>query len=156
MLFLAGCGGGGSMSVPPGSGAGPSQTKSQVRSPRTTKTYSYTLTIPAYPSGFTQGCQEVNPSIWLYAGGVAVDPTSTGISSQVGGGAPSINLGPSCGLAHTGDSIIVRMDVVYGNPSFVAGSGNFKVDSVDDSRSDLTITDNTTGVSSQLTVYVSW
>jgi hypothetical protein len=144
------------MSVPPGSGAATSQAKSQVRSPRTTKTYNYTLTIPAYPSGFSQGCQEVNPSIWLYAGGIAVDPTSTGVSSQVGGGAPDINLGPSCGLAHTGDSIHVHMDVVYGNPGFVAGSGNFKVDSTDDSGSLLTITDNTTGVSTNVTVYVSW
>jgi hypothetical protein len=143
------------MSVPAGTGAAPSQPKSQVRAPRTIKTYNYTLTIPAYPSGFNPPCQEVNPTIWLSAGGTAVDATN-GVSSQAGGSPPSINLGPSCGLAHTGDSIHVQMEVNYGNPGFVAGSGNFKVDSTDDSGSLLTITDNTTGVSSQVTVYVSW
>ena len=146
------------MSVPAGSGAAPSQPKSQVRTPRTIKTYDYTLTIPAYPSGFSQGCQEVNPSIWLqYPGSsTAYDPTASGVSSQVGGSALNINLGPSCGLAHTGDSIHVQLTVRYGTPRFIAGSGNFRIDSVDDSGSDLVITDNTTGVSSQLTVYVSW
>ncbi len=146
------------MSVPPGTGTAPSQPKSQVRAPRTIKTYNYTLTIPAYPSGFSQNCQEVNPSIWLYAPGTgqAYDPTASGNVGQAGGTPPDINLGPSCGLAHTGDSIHVTMEVNYGNPRFIAGSGNFKVDSTDDSGSLLTITDNTTGVSSQLTVYVSW
>ena len=145
------------MSVPAGTGAGPSQ-KSQVRAPRTIKTYNYTLTIPAYPSGFSQVCQEVNPSIWTYfpGSGTAYDTTADRVSSQVGGSPPIIEIGHSCGLANTGDSIHVQMDVSYGNPNFVASSGAFKVDSVDDSGSNLTITDNTTGVSSQLAVYVSW
>jgi hypothetical protein len=155
-LFLAGCGGGGSMSVPSGTGTAPSQAKSQVRAPRTTKTYNYTLSIPAYPSGFNPPCQEVNPTIWtLNGGGSAVDVTN-GNSNQAGGVPPSINIGPSCGLAHNGDSIHVQMDVSYGNPNFVAGSGNFKVDSTDDSSAFLTITDNTTGVSTNVTVYISY
>ena len=143
------------MSVPAGTGAAPSNPKSQVRSPRTIKTYDYTLTIPAYPSGFNPSCQEVNPTIWTLAGGSAKDVTN-GSSSQAGGQPPSINLGPSCGLAHTGDSIHVQMDVQYGNPNFVSGSGNFKVDSTDDSGSLITVTDNTTGVSTNFMVYVSW
>ncbi len=144
------------MSVPSGTGTSPSQTKSAVRAVRTvTKTYDYTLTIPAYPSGFSPPCQEVNPTIWLYAPATG-HAVRTDTSSQAGGNPPDINIGPSCGLAATGDHIHVLMEVRYGNPRFVAGSGNFKVDSVDDSHSDLTITDYRTGVSSQLSVYVSW
>jgi hypothetical protein len=144
------------MSVPAGSGAAPSQLKSGVRAVRTvTKTYNYTLSIKPYPSGFNPPCQEVNPTVWIYYPGSG-QAAWTDTSSQAGGNPPDINIGASCGLAHTGDSIHVLMEVVYGNPRFIAGSGNFAVDSVDDSHSNLTITDNTTGVSSQLSVFVSW
>jgi len=154
-LFLAGCGGGGSMSVPAGSGAASSQQKSAVRAVRTVnKTYDYTLTVKPYPSGFNPPCQEVNPTIWaLFSSGVAsaADPLNI-----TGGSQPEINVGASCGLAATGDSMHALLEVQYGSMRFIAGSGNFKVDSVDDSEALLTITDNTTGYSAQKTIYLSW
>ena len=143
------------MSVPAGTGAASSSQKSAVRAARTvTKTYNYTLTVKPYPSGFNPGCQEVNPTIWaLFPSGFATDSDPLNLA---GGSQPEINIGASCGLAATGDSIHVLMEISYGNMRFIAGSGNFKLDSVDDSHADLTITDNTTGVSSQKSVYLSW
>jgi hypothetical protein len=152
-LFLAGCGGGGSMSVPAGTGAGPNQTKSAVRAVRNvSKDYYYTLTVVPYPSGFNPPCQESNITIWGKVGSTAFSPNP--FFELAGGEQPDINVG-NC-LAATGNSMHANLDVQYGNMRFIAGSGNFKLDSTDDSAALLTITDNTTGYSANVEVYLSY
>ena len=144
------------MSVPAGTGAAPNQTKGHVRNVRSVrKTYDYTLHVYAYPSGFNPPCQEVNPTIWELlpdGSGTWANPVSFAGLEQ-----PTVNVGASCGLAATGDSMHAILDVDYGSYRFIpTGNGNFKIDSVDDSAALLTITDNTTGVSSQQYIYLSY
>ena len=153
-LFLAGCGGGGSMSVPAGSGAAPSQAKSGVRAVRDVfKDFYYTLHVYAYPSGFNPPCQESNLTIWGLNGTTPFSPNP--FFELAGGEAPIINVG-NC-LAATGDSMHANLDVQYGSMRFIStGNGNFKIDSTDDSAALLTITDNTTGYSSNVEIYLSY
>ena len=147
------------MSVPSGTGNGaaPSQQKGHLRNVRSVrKTYDYTLTVQPYPSGFNPSCQEVNPTIWELL------PNGTGTIANplniVGGEQPTVNVGASCGLAPTGNSMHAILDVDYGTMRFIpeTSTGNFKIDSVDDSGALLTITDNTTGVSSNQYIYLSY
>ena len=145
------------MSVPAGRGAAPSQVKSGVRAVRTVrKTYDYTLTVQPYPSGFSPPCQEVNPTIWeLLPGGTGTWDSPLNIAGLE---QPTVNVGASCGLAATGNSMHAILDVGYGSMRFIpqTSTGNFKVDSVDDSYALLTITDNSTGVSAQQEIYLSY
>jgi hypothetical protein len=155
-LFLAGCGGGagGSKSVPAGTGAAPSQPKAQVRSPHyITKTATYTLTVAPYPSGFNTYCPESNLNFWAaYDNGY--ENGNNGLSFA-GGVAPTIQVG-SCNAA-TGDNMHVQLDVDYGTMRFIqTGNGNIKIDSVDDSGATLTVSDYTTGYSSNTYVYIAW
>ena len=51
----------------------------------------------------------------------------------------------------------VQLDVDYGNMRFIqTGNGNIKIDSVDDSGATLTVSDYTTGYSSNTYVYIAW
>lgn len=149
MLFLAGCGGG-SRSVPNGSGAPSSAQKSHVRYTHTiVKTYDYTLTAPAYPSGFNPYCPEVNLVVWIPG-----TPVRTPDFSLVGGEQPTFNVG-RCN-AQTGDSMHLQLEIEYGNMRFIPKTGAFSLDSVDDSGALLTVSDYTTGDSSNMLVYLSW
>jgi hypothetical protein len=152
-LFLAGCGGGGSMSVPSGTGAASSQTKSGVRAVRTVnKTFDYTLTAQNAPSGFP-GCPEVNLQLWGQIGSGYLHPDP--FSFPGGEGGATINVSP-CNAA-TGDSMHALLEISYGNMRFISTSnGNFKLDSVDDSGALLTVTDNTTGTSVNTLVYIAY
>ncbi len=148
---LAGCGGGGSTSVPSGTGAAPSSQKSHVRYTHTiTKTFDYTLTAPAYPSGFNPPCPEVNLVVW----NPGPPPSAPESFSLVGGQEPIFNVG-RCNAA-TGDHIHLQLDISYGNMRFISETGAFSLDSVDDSGALLTVSDYTTGDSSNYLVYLSW
>ena len=141
------------MSVPSGTGAASSQTKSAVRAVRTVnKTYNYTLTVVPYPPGFNPPCQESNITIWGKVGSVAFSPNP--FFELAGGEAPDSNVG-NC-LAATGNSMHALLEVQYGHMRFIPGSGNFKIDSTDDSAALLTITDNSTGYSSNVQIYLSY
>jgi hypothetical protein len=152
-LFLAGCGGGGNMSVPAGTGAASSQAKSAVRATRTlNKTFNYTLTARNVPPGFDSSCPEVNLLLWGQTGSAYLHPDSF---SFAGGVTANIEVAPC--TAATGDSMHALLEISYGNMRFIStGNGDFKLDSVDDSGALLTITDNTTGVSSNTLVYISY
>jgi hypothetical protein len=151
VLFLAGCGGGGSMSVPTGTNAASSSQKSHVRYTHTiTKTYDYTLTAPAYPSGFSPYCPEVNLVVW----NPGPPPSAPESFSLVGGQEPIFNVG-RCNAA-TGDHIHLQLEINYGNMRFIPETGAFSLDSVDDSGALLTVSDYTTGDSSNYLVYLSW
>ncbi len=68
-LFLAGCGGGGSMSVPSGTHATASNQSAHVRFPHSIrKTYDYTLSVKSYPSGFNPGCRRYHHPVGAPAG----------------------------------------------------------------------------------------
>jgi hypothetical protein len=153
-LFLAGCGGGGSMSVPAGTnGAASTQPNSAVRTVRTVrKTYDYTLSVKPYPPGFNPGCGDTI-TMWELlpnnTGTVANPLNITGLEQ------PAVNIGP-CNAA-SGNSMHAILDVDYGHMRFIAtGNGNFKIDSVDDSAALLTVTDNTTGYSANQYIYLSY
>jgi len=137
----------------PGVGAG-TASKGAVRSPRNiTKTFNYTLTARAVPPGFPP-CQESNLVFWgLLDGGAVFHPDPFSFAGATGGLA--IEVAP-CDAA-TGDSMHATLDISYGNMRFVTtGNGDFKLDSVDDSEALLTVTDNTTGYSSNTLVYISF
>jgi len=143
-------------SVPPGTGAGPKipLTKAGVRAKHTLeKTYNYTLSVKPFPSGFNPPCQESNITMWALTNGTYAQDSDH--FSFVGLQQPDINVA-ACNAA-TGDSMHALLEISYGNMRFIAtGNGNFKLDSVDDSGGLLTITDNTTGYSSNALVYVSY
>jgi hypothetical protein len=152
-LFLAGCGGAGSMSVPSGTGTAPSQTQSGARAVRTVnKTLDYTVTVRTPPSGFPP-CPEVNLQLWGQIGTAYLHPDP--FSFPGGEGGATINVSP-CNAA-TGDHMHALLEVSYGSMRFISTSnGNFKLDSVDDSGALLTVTDNTTGTSVNTLVYISY
>ena len=132
------------MSVPAGSGAASSQSKSAVRAVRNvSKDYNYTLTVDPYPSGFNPPCQEINLDDLGQIG--SADVVAEPVRARRRRAARHQRRRRA--LASTGDSMHAHLDVQYGNMRFIAGSGNFKLDSVDDSAALLTITDNTTGYS---------
>ena len=140
------------MSVPSGSGAAPSTSqKSHVRYPHTIiKTYDYTLTAPAYPSGFSPYCPEVNLVVWN-PGPPPSDPNRSrssaarSRSSTSGAATPRRVTTSTCSWKST-----------YGNMRFISKTGAFSLDSVDDSGALLTVSDYTTGDSSNYEVYLSW
>jgi hypothetical protein len=152
-LFLAGCGGGGSMSVPAGTGVSPSQVKSAVRAVRTVnKTFDYTLTARNAPSGFNPPCPEVNIQTYAQVDSSYFHPDPFSFAGGIG---EAIEVTP-CNAA-TGDSMHALLEIQYGNMRFIStGNGDFKLDSVDDSEALLTITDNTTGTSVNTLVYISY
>jgi hypothetical protein len=153
-LFLAGCGGGGSMSVPAGTGAASSQAKSAVRATQTVnKTFNYTLVARNVPPGFDPSCPEVNLQLWGQIGSAYLHPDP--FSFPGGEGGATINVSP-CNAA-TGNSMHALLEIQYGHMRFIAtGNGNFKLESVDDSGALLTVTDNTTGTSVNTLVYISY
>ena len=152
-LFLAGCGGAGSMSVPAGTGAASSQTKNAVRAVRTlNKTFDYTLTARNVPPGFNSSCPEVNLLLWGQIGSGYLHPDPFSFPGGIGA---AIEVAPC--TAATGDHMHALLEIQYGNMRFIStGNGDFKLDSVDDSGALLTITDNTTGVSVNTLVYISY
>ena len=153
-VFLAGCGGGGSMSVPSGTGAAPgSGTQSAVRAAQTVrKTFNYTLIARPVPPGFDPTCPEVNLLLWGQTGSAFLHPDPF---SFAGGVTATINVAP-CNAA-TGNSMHALLEIQYGHMRFIAtGQGNFKLDSVDDSGALLTVTDNTTGTSVNTLVYIAY
>jgi hypothetical protein len=151
-LLLAGCGGG-SMSVPAGTGTAPSQTQSAVRATQTlNKTFNYTLVARPAPPGFPP-CPEVNLQLWGQIGVGFLHPDP--FSFPGGEGGATINVSP-CNAA-TGNSMHALLEIQYGHMRFIAtGNGNFKLDSVDDSGALLTVTDNTTGTSVNTQVYIAY
>jgi hypothetical protein len=152
-LFLAGCGGGGNMSVPAGTGATSSQAKSAVRAVRTlNKTFDYTLTARNVPPGFNSSCPEVNLLLWGQVGSAYLHPDPFSFAGGIGA---AIEVAPC--TAATGDHMHALLEISYGNMRFIStGNGDFKLDSVDDSGALLTITDNTTGVSVNTLVYIAY
>jgi hypothetical protein len=115
------------------------------------KTYDYTLSVKPYPSGFNPGCGDTI-TMWELL------PNNTGTVANplniVGLEQPAVNIGP-CNAA-SGDSMHAILDIDYGNMRFISGSGNFKIDSTDDSAALITVTDNTTGYSANQYVYLSY
>jgi hypothetical protein len=152
-LFLAGCGGGGNMSVPAGTGAASSQAKSAVRATRTlNKTFNYTLTARNAPAGFNPPCPEVNLQVYAQVESSYFHPDPFSFAGGIG---EAIEVTP-CNAA-TGDSMHALLEISYGNMRFIStGNGDFKLDSVDDSGALLTVTDNTTGTSVNTLVYISY
>ncbi|MEA2690492.1 MAG: hypothetical protein QOJ39_1114 [Candidatus Eremiobacteraeota bacterium] len=141
------------MSVPPGAGGG-AQSKGAVRATRTVdSSLNYTLTAQNAPSGFSAPCQESNLTFWGLVQTSAFHPDPFSFAGASGG--LTVNVTP-CNAA-TGDSMHALLQVVYGSMRLISTtSGNFKIDSVDDSRALLTVTDNTTGYSSNTEVYVTF
>jgi hypothetical protein len=143
------------MSVPAGPGAASNQPQSAVRAVRDVrKTYDYTLKVHPYPPGFNPPCQESNLTIYGQVGNTAFSPDP--FFNIVGLEQPYINVG-NC-LAATGNRMHAILDVQYGHMRFIGtpATGNFKIDSVDDSAALLTITDNSTGYSSNVQIYLSY
>ena len=141
------------MTALPGAG-GNAQTKGAVRATRTVnKTFNYTLTAQAVPSGFSTYCPESNLVFWGEVNGFPQHPDSFSFAGTTGG--LTVNVAP-CNAA-TGNSMHALLEIQYGNMRFVStGNGNFKLDSVDDSGALLTVTDNSTGYSSNTLVYISY
>ena len=141
------------MSVPAGTGATSSQSKSAVRAVRTlNKTFDYTLTARNVPPGFDSSCPEVNLQLWGQTGSAYLHPDPFSFAGGVGA---AIEVSP-CNAA-TGNSMHALLEIQYGNMRFIStGNGDFKLDSVDDSGALLTITDNTTGTSVNTLVYISY
>src|ERR1700738_200539 len=109
-LFLAGCGGGGSMSVPAGTGAAPSQQKSAVRAVRTlNKTFDYTLTARNAPPGFNPSCPEVNLQVHGQVGSSYFHPDPFSFAGGIG---YAIEVTP-CNAA-TGDHMHALLEIQYG------------------------------------------
>ena len=153
-LFLAGCGGAGSMSVPAGTGVTPSQTQSAARAVRTVnKDFDYKLVARPVPPGFDPTCPEVNLQLWGQIGVAFLHPDP--FSFPGGEGGATINVSP-CHAA-TGDKMHALLEIQYGSMRFIrTHDGNFKLDSVDDSGALLTVTDNTTGTSVNTLVYIAY
>jgi hypothetical protein len=146
-VLLAGCGGGNSqMSLLP------KGLDSAVRHARSiTTTFSYTLGSANYPAGFTP--PTCGSSLIAYANFGAYSST---LLSFGGGIETQISLG-SC-HANVGDSITVTIVSNYGEvkKSKIQGGDFYVIDNTQDSGSDVTITDNTTGHSLSTTIFFSY
>jgi hypothetical protein len=146
-LFLAGCGGSAS-TVPSGTKTGAS-----VRAKRTLviKTYDYTLSVAPFPSGFNPYCQESNLTVWGVISGTPFDLNSGSLPTFTGGNPVDINVA-ACNAA-AGNSMHAVLEISSGSMRFVSRTNGFALDSVDASTAILTVTDNSTGYSTNGNIY---